>query len=283
MEVKKKLLRPFAGRFFAGETLADALAHAKDAGAQGMGVTLDFLGEDVADISEAMDARQEYEGIPAAVSVDGLDCSLAVKLTHLGLELDKELAYSALKSVASACDSYGVRLWLDMEGSAHTDDTIEAYRMIRGLHPDTGIALQASLWRTWEDMTALVAGGALIRLVKGAYRELSDIAATRPAEIHGRFTDMMMYLFANSNGFAIGTHDLKIIDAAKAVIKDLNTEFEFQMLMGMRDGLKRTLVEEGNRVVEYVPYGEDWYGYGMRRLMEQRRNLVRFAEGLAGR
>lgn len=283
MEIRKSLLRPFAGRFFAGEKLDDAVARAKESNALGMGVTLDFLGEDVADLSEAQEAAQEYERILAAVSENSLDCSLAVKLTHLGLDVDKEFALSSLKSLGATSGRMGIGLWLDMEGSGHTDDVVEAYRMLRKAHPGAGIALQASLWRTWEDLTALATEGARIRLVKGAYREPSSVASSRPSEIRERFLDMMMYLFANSKGFAIGTHDRWLIKHALGALKDVHIDFEFQMLMGMRDDLKLSLAGTDKRVVEYVPYGEDWYGYGMRRLMEQRRNLLRVAEGLVGR
>jgi proline dehydrogenase len=283
MDIRKGIVRPFAERFFAGETMEDALEHARRANAQGMGVTLDYLGEDVAGFTEALEAQDEFERLLAAVSEKGLDCSLAIKLTHIGLGLDRSLAFAALKSLGAVSEDMGIRLWLDMEGSEHTDDTIEAYRMLKGVNPDSGLALQASLWRTWEDLTALVAEGARIRLVKGAYREPDVVAASRPAEIRTRFIDMMMYLFAHARAFAIGTHDKAIIDAALRASKDVHMDFEFQMLMGMRDDLKLSLVGEGRRVVEYVPYGEDWYGYGMRRLMEQRRNVLRFAEALAGR
>ncbi len=283
MEIRKSILRPFAEKFFAGESLEDAVARAKEYNALGMGVTLDFLGEDVSDYPEAQEAADEYGRALDAINEYELDCSLAVKLTHIGLELDKDLAYSALKSLGQASAGKGIRLWLDMEGSKHTDDVIEAYRMLRKHNPDSGIALQASLWRTWEDLTALAAEGARIRLVKGAYKEPASVAAHRPSEIRERFMDMMIYLFANSKGFAIGTHDKKIIDVAMRVVMDVHIDFEFQLLMGMRDDLKSALARAGRRVIEYVPYGSDWYGYGMRRLMEQRRNVLRVAESLAGR
>jgi len=283
MEIRKSILRPFAERFFAGERLEDAVERAREYNALGMGVTLDFLGEDVEGYPEAQEAAEEYGRALGAINENALDCSLAVKLTHIGLDVDRDLAFSALKSLGAESAGKGIRLWLDMEGSRHTDDTIEAYRMLRKLNPDAGIALQASLWRTWEDLTALAAEGARIRLVKGAYKEPASVAAHRPSEIRERFMDMMVYLFANSKGFAIGTHDRKLVDAAMKVVMDVRIDFEFQMLMGMRDELKFSLAGAGRRVIEYVPYGEDWYGYGMRRLMEQRRNVLRVAESLAGR
>jgi proline dehydrogenase len=283
MELRKKLIRPLASRFFAGETLEDGISRTKAVNAVGMGVTLDFLGEDVVDLSEAKKAKGEYGRILAAIPENGLDCSLAVKLTHLGLDADRGLAFSSLRELGGLARANGIRLWLDMEGSAHTDDVIEAYRMLVREQPDSGLALQASLWRTWDDLKTLSAEGALIRLVKGAYREPANVAEHRPLEITRRYIEMMEHLFAGRAPFAVATHDKQIIGIALRIIKDFRVEPEFQMLMGMRDRLKRELVESGQRVVEYVPYGADWYGYGIRRLKEKRRNVLRMAEGLIGR
>jgi len=282
MELRKKIIRPLAGRFFAGETLEDGISRARAANAEGMGVTLDFLGEDVAELSEAGQAVQEFERILAAISDNGLDCSLAVKLTHLGLIADRGFALSSLKALGALARGKGVRLWLDMEGSAHTDDVIEAYRMLVHEQPDSGLALQASLWRTWDDLRSLSAEGALIRLVKGAYKEPAHVAAHKPTEIRRRYVAMMEHLFTGRAPFAIGTHDKEIIGMALRIANDFRVEPEFQMLMGMRGRLKRTLVESGLRVIEYVPYGADWYGYGIRRLKEKRRNVIRMVEGLTG-
>jgi len=282
MELRKKLIRPLAGRFFAGEKLEDGISRARAANAGGMGVTLDFLGEDVVDPSEAVQAVQEFGRILAAISDNQLDCSIAVKLTHLGLVADREFAFSSLKALGALAREKGVRLWLDMEGSAHTDDVIEAYRMLVREQPDSGIALQASLWRTWDDLRSLSSEGALIRLVKGAYKEPASVAEHKPSEIRKRFIEMMEHLFAGRSPFAVGTHDKEIIGTTLRKAKEFRVEPEYQMLMGMRGRLKRELVELGLRVVEYVPYGDGWYGYGIRRLKEQRRNVLRMVEGLAG-
>ena len=278
------MLHPFARRFFAGETLEDALARAKPVNASGISATLDFLGEDTTSPAEAKAASDEYMRVLDEVSARGLDVSLAVKLTHIGLDIDPDIALEYALALGKSANRKGLTLWLDMEGSQHTSMTIETYRKVRKVHPGAGMALQACLRRTPGDLIALVKEGALIRLVKGAYREPPDVALTRMRDIRRRYLELMAYLSEHSDKFAVGTHDRGIIDEAKKLAgKNAHAAIEFQMLMGMRDDLKAALVNDGKRVLEYIPYGTDWYGYGIRRLTEKKRNAVYFAMGLIGR
>lgn len=281
--LKERIVHPFAMRFFAGVTLADAVSRVRHVNARGMSATLDFLGEDTASIAEAEAATAEYLRVLDAVHTLRLDCSLAIKLTHIGLRVDADMAAEGMLRIGHAATEKGVVVWVDMEGSEHTGKTIGAYRLLRGVHPGAGIALQAYLHRTPADLASLASEGAHIRLVKGAYRESPDVAITGMREIRGRYIELMSTLFSDASYFALGTHDRAIIDAAKGLAVKTGRAMEFQMLMGMRDGLKAELVAGGMRVVEYIPYGADWYGYGMRRLMEKKRNAVYFALGLAGR
>lgn len=283
MELKKAAVHPFAKRFFAGETLEDALVHAAELNIRGMGATLDFLGEDVPGVVEAEAAASEYLRVLGEAYMRGLDCSLAIKLTHIGLAFDRGLATAYALKLAEDARSKGLGLWVDMEGSEHTGATLDIYREMRKINPGTGVALQAMLKRTWDDLRSLVEEGATVRLVKGAYDEPPDIAVDDTRELRDRYIEMMEYLFSHCGRFAIGTHDKGIIDIAAHVTSRFSCEVEFQMLMGLRDDVKRELVSAGRRVVEYVPYGTDWYGYGMRRLMEKKRNALYFAEGLLGR
>jgi len=282
MNLKQRILYPFAKHFFAGTTLADAVARVRAANSLGMGVMLDFLGEDVAESTEAERARQEYARAIEAVS-GGPDASLAIKLTHIGLDIRKSAALENALALVKLAKERGVPVWVDMEGSEHTDATIEIYKSLLEAYRDTGIAIQAMLKRSPEDLKALVAVGAKVRLVKGAYNEPSDIAIRDMAGIRRQYVAMMEYLFANSPFVAVGTHDRGLVNRALELRKDYSGHLEFQMLMGMRDDLKRSLVAAGHRVVEYVPYGSDWYGYGMRRLKEKRRNIVYFVQGMVGR
>lgn len=283
LEMKERIVHPFARRFFAGVTLAEAVSRVRYVNSRGMSATLDFLGEDTGSVLEAEAALAEYLRVLDAIQTLRLDCSLAIKLTHIGLRVDADMAVEAVQMIGRAASEKGVVVWVDMEGSEHTGKTIDAYRRLRGVHPGAGIALQACLHRTPADLKSLENEGALIRLVKGAYREGPDVAITGMREIRGRYIELMATLFRDAGYFAVGTHDRAIIDAAKGLAQKSGHKMEFQMLMGMRDGMKAELVADGMRVVEYIPYGADWYGYGMRRLMEKKRNAVYFALGLAGR
>jgi len=284
MDIRKRMLHPFARRFFAGTALEDAVIRARAVNAQGMGVTLDFLGEDVTDTREAESAMQEYSRAIGAIAKEHLDASLAIKLTHIGLDIGREVAEQNALTLIESARGLGVFVWVDMEGSEHTDDTVGIYKTLIERYPGAaGLAVQAYLKRTRADLKVLVESGAKLRLVKGAYREPPEKALQDMYGIRARFLAMMSYLFANSANFAIGTHDRGLIQKGLAMSIGSRGMPEFQMLMGMRDDLKRSLVKKGLRVIEYVPYGSDWYGYGMRRLKEKRRNVLYFMQGLFGR
>ena len=283
MTFKQFLLYPFAKRFFAGLTLEDALARAGHDNARGVSATLDYLGEDVRDGTEAEKARLEYSRIIEEVAKRGLDASVAIKLTHIGLDISREMAENSALELAALARAKGVFVWVDMEGSAHTQATIGIYRRLLMEYPGgVGVALQAYLKRTWDDLESLVGEGAKVRLVKGAYNEPPEIAVNDSRELRGRFIEMAEYLGRSGRPFAIGTHDRAIISAAEKMAEGRDG-IEYQMLMGIRDDVKLRLAGAGRRVVEYIPYGNDWYGYGIRRLKEKRRNLAYFALGLFGR
>ncbi len=283
MTLKESLLYPFAKKFFAGTTLGDAIARARAVNAQGMGATLDFLGEDVTDATQAESAREQYARTIEAIARERLDASVAIKLTHIGLDIGRELARENAERLTGFARERGVFVWVDMEGSAHTDDVIGLYLGLLKAGMPVGVALQASLKRTPADIKTLVEKGAMIRLVKGAYSEPPELAYQEMPEIRSRYEGLLEYLFANAKHFAIGTHDRTLIGRALKLSEGSPGRCEFQLLMGMRDPLKRRLASSGRRVVEYVPYGTDWYSYGLRRLKEKRRNILYFAEGLMGR
>lgn len=282
--VRQALLYPFARRFFAGTTLEAALDRAGYVNRLGMGATLDFLGEGVTKAGEAEEARAEYARVIDAVAKGGLDASVAVKLTHVGLDISPALAQVNVTGLAERARRNGVFLWIDMEGSRYTEDTLSIYKKLIGEYEGSvGVALQACLNRTRDDLAGLVAEGATVRLVKGAYREPPETAIQDEAGIRVRYLEMMEYLFEKAGSFAVGTHDRKILNRAIELSRGYGGKFEFQMLMGMRDDMKRRLAAGGHRVVEYVPYGTDWYGYGIRRLKEKKRNALYFAQGFLGR
>jgi proline dehydrogenase len=282
MSLRRALLYPVARKFFAGVSLGPALERIKENNALGLGATVDFLGEDVSDASEAEIARLEYMRAIKAIAFEALDASIAIKLTHIGLDISRILAENNALEIAAAAKEKGVFLWVDMEGSEHTDSTISIYGKMLSKGVPAGIALQASLKRTWDDVKVLSASGARIRLVKGAYNEPPEKAVSDMGEIRKRFIGMARYLVDAGASFAIGTHDLSIIENVRTMAGGADM-VEYQMLMGLRDLTKKRLVGEGLRVVEYVPYGADWYGYGIRRLTEKKRNMLYFIQGFMGR
>lgn len=283
MELRQRLLYPFAKKFFAGFKLEDAISRARLVNSRGMGAILDFLGENVSTQEAAGQAQAEYTRILEAASRAKLDASLAVKLTNLGLGFSYWLARDNALELAKSAKDAGIFLWVDMEGSRYTSDIIRIYREMHGANRECGIALQACLRRTREDLEPLMQDGAVIRLVKGAYKEPPETAFRKSSEVRRNWISLVEELFNKSGKFAVGTHDRLLVGRALKLSEGHGGQFEFQMLMGVRGSLKEGLMGKGKRVVEYIPYGTDWYGYGIRRLLEKKRNVLYFAQGLIGR
>ena len=283
MELRQRLLYPFAKKFFAGLKLEDAISRARLVNSRGMGAIIDFLGENVSEAEAAERAKAEYMRVLKAIGKARLDASFTIKLTNLGLGFSYGLTRDNASDIAKAAKEEGVFLWVDMEGSSYTSDTIRIYREIHGVNRECGIALQACLRRTREDLGPLISDGAVIRLVKGAYKEPPEAAFQKFSEVSGNWLTLAKELFNKSGRFAVGTHDRSLVGRALKLSEGYAGRFEFQMLMGVRDSLKEELLGKGKRVVEYIPYGTDWYGYGIRRLLEKKRNVLYFAQGLIGR
>jgi proline dehydrogenase len=283
MELRQRLLYPFARKFFAGFMLEDAISRARLVNSRGMGAIIDFLGENVAEAEAAERAKAEYMRVLRAIGGAKLDASLAVKLTNLGLGFSYGLTLDNAFELVNTAKEEGIFIWVDMEGSRFTSDTIRVYSEIHGVNPECGIALQACLRRTLDDLGPLTRDGAIIRLVKGAYREAPVVAFQKTSEVRRNWLMLVEELFNKSGRFAVGTHDRLMVGQALKLSEGYGGRFEFQMLMGVRDSLKEELLMKCRRVVEYIPYGTDWYGYGIRRLLEKKRNALYFAEGLAGR
>jgi len=282
MNVRETALYPFAKRFFAGETLDDAVARARSDNLREIGATVDYLGEDVSSRAEALAALSEYVRAVDAVATAGLDASVSIKLTHIGLDIDRDLAENSAVEIARHAKQRGVFVWVDMEGSAHTEETLDIYLVMLKAGAKAGVAVQAYLRRGMAELVKVAGHGGTVRIVKGAYNEPEEIAFRDMRDIRANFLDMAGYLLSKGIRFAVGTHDRQLIDRLY-LLSGGGRGIEFQMLMGLRDDLKLRLVSGGARVVEYVPYGRDWYGYGMRRIREKRRNMFYFAQGIFGR
>lgn len=275
--------RAFARRFIAGETTEEAIAAARSIEASGLLHTLDQLGESVSSLDEAASATRNYLSVVQAVRDAGIIRNLSLKLTQLGLDVDRATAVDNLRRILEHADDFFIRI--DMESSAYTQVTLDIFQMLwaRG-HTNIGVVLQADLYRTAEDEARVSALGARVRLVKGAYREPKAVAYQRKADVDAQFALLTRRLLERGTYPAIATHDINMIEVAKTHAASLGLakdRFEFQMLYGIRRDLQQALVAAGYRVRVYVPFGRQWFPYFMRRLGERPANLMFVLRGLA--
>ncbi len=275
-------------RFVAGVTAADALRAAGELVAQGLTVTLAYLGEDARDPEQAAAARDEYLRLVAALTEAQLTpvAELSLKLSALGLRLDEQLAYDHAAAVCAAATAAGTAVTLDMEDHTVTDAICEIHTKLRQDHPDTGIALQAYLRRTEADCRDLADPGARVRLCKGAYAEPESVAYQTRLEVDKSYVRCLNILMAGEGYPMLATHDPRLIaigeDRARWFDRSPE-ELEFQMLYGVRPAEQLRLAEEGYPVRVYVPYGTQWYAYLMRRLAERPANLAFLGRALRSR
>lgn len=272
-----------ASRFVAGETSDEAIAITRRLNEEGLLVTLDFLGESVTDSREAVTARDQIAELLQRIHAGQVNANVSLKLSQLGLNIDENLALENLRAILSRARQTGNRVRVDMEESSVVDITLDIYRTLRDKEgfDNVGVVIQSYLYRSDDDIRRLVEEGAWVRLVKGAYKEPSDIAYPRKADTDAaylRHAEMLLSPEARENGVypAFATHDDRliraIIDHARRDQLDPNS-FEFQMLYGVRRELQRELAADGWRVRVYVPYGVAWYPYFMRRLAERPANV----------
>src|SRR5215471_13734454 len=277
------MTRRMSHRFVAGETLDEALEAARACNEQGMLATLDYLGENVSTTADAQKARDAYLEIFDRIAREKLNANVSCKLTQLGLDFSSEFCEGLVLSIAERAASYDSFLRIDMEGSAYTERTIELVRHVRAQTPAVGTVIQSYLYRSESDINQLLAYGCRIRLCKGAYKEPSELAFPRKADVDANYVKLMKILLSSGFYHGIATHDSRMIAetigtaAAKKISKD---DFEFQMLYGVRTDLQRRLVQDGYRVRIYVPYGLEWFAYFMRRLAERPANLTFFLRNL---
>lgn len=264
------------GRFVAGDTRADALAVTRRLNGEGFSVTLDYLGEEVTESAQAEAATEEYAGAVEEAANAGLDAGISVKLSHLGVRIDEELAYANLMSVVERAAGAGRFVRVDMEGSDLTDVTLRLVRRAHEHSSNVGTAIQSYLRRSDADLAVLNREEISVRLVKGAYLEPEEVAFQDPEEVALYFMRLTEALTHSGTRPAFATHDETLIDFAIDLADIFGVEssqFEFQMLYGIRSDLQEKLRDQGYRVRVYLPYGEDWYGYFMRRLAERPANL----------
>jgi len=267
----------FARRFIAGETTDEAIEAARLVEERGLLITLDHLGESVRSLASADAATREYFDVMKRVVDSGIGRNISLKLTQLGLTVDRATCVDNMRRVLDRAEPAGFFVRVDMEGSAYTDVTLEIVETLWGLgYRQMGVVLQAALYRTEEDLPRVLRLGARVRLVKGAYKEPKTVAHQNKPEIDAAYTRLMKILLVTGDYPAIATHDPAIHDLAIQCASErgiAHDRFEFQLLYGVRRDLQASLVSRGYRVRVYIPFGREWFPYFMRRLGERPANI----------
>ncbi len=270
--IPKKIIGLFAKRYVAGETVRDALSATKKLNDRGFLVTLDILGEHVKTAAEAKAITDRYVDLYQQLADAGAKANISVKPTHLGLDLGLDVGRENLFAILDASKAHNNFLPIDMENSPYTDQIIELYRSCQGRYPSVGLVFQACLYRSARDITELSAAPLNVRLCKGIYREASEIAIQERKIINSNFLELTRQALTAGAYIGLATHDLWLIDKLVELVQELGTPrecFEFQVLYGVPMGTKlEQLRESGFKVRVYVPFGEQWYDYSIRRLKE---------------
>jgi len=274
----------FARRFIAGETVAEAIEAARAVEARGMLISLDLLGESVANLAAADAATREYLEVIDAIIASGIERNISVKLTQLGLDVDKASAVDNLRKIMERAAPAGFFVRVDMEQSSYTDVTLEIFETLWG-HGcrEIGVVLQSALHRSERDLARLNALGARVRLVKGAYKEPKAVAYAKKSDVDAAYARMLKVLITDGHYGAIATHDPAMIALARGWASAAGVtpdRFEFQMLYGIRRDLQSMLMNAGYRVRVYIPFGREWFPYFMRRLGERPANVMFVIRGI---
>jgi len=278
--------RRVSSRFVAGTTIDEAMTSARQVNARGASVTIDNLGENVTREEEARACVGVYHDLLDRIAQQGIDANVSLKLTQMGLDLNESLARAHVSELVDHASRMGSFVRVDMEGSLHTQRTIDLVRAVHaepGHDGHVGAVIQAYLRRSDRDVEELLSDRIRIRLCKGAYKEPASIAWQAKSEVDASFERLMKTLLTSGVYHGIATHDPKMIEATIRFAKDKRIDreaFEFQMLYGIRRDLQEQLVAEGWRVRVYVPFGEAWYPYFMRRLAERPANVLFLAKNI---
>jgi proline dehydrogenase len=278
--VRRGFLRRALRRFMPGEALSDALDAASRFAAEGIGTVLTQLGENVTTVAEAGAVRDHYLGVLQQIEQRRLPTHLSVKLTHLGLDVDRGACEQALRALATRAERARIVLWIDMEDSRYTDATLDLYRRVKANHADLGLCLQAYLRRTGEDLERLLALAPAIRLVKGAYAEGPAIAFPRKRDTDASYLALAVRLLEQAaRGRArpvFGTHDMRLIGQIREKAAALGVPpggYEFHLLYGIRAADQRALATAGETLRVLISYGSAWFAWYMRRLAERPANV----------
>lgn len=281
---KKWGLRFGASRVVAGETIDEAIRGVRELNKKGLVCTLDHLGEFVFSVEEANESADYCIKTLEAIHSSGVDCNLSLKMTQLGLDISRDLCMQNMRRILDAAKKNGnLFVRIDMEDYAHNEVTLEILHELLEDYDNVGTVIQAYLYKSADDIEALKEKKVNLRLVKGAYKESPTVAFPNKADVDENYKKIIKQHLLNGNYAAIATHDDNIINYVKQLEKEYNiprTQFEFQMLYGIRPQSQLDLAKEGYKMRVYVPYGNDWYGYFMRRLAERPANVAFVLKGL---
>jgi proline dehydrogenase len=284
----EKFLFKIARNWISGNTYEDALSSARISNGKGMSAILNFLGEDTTDERVIQQTVNEYIMLLDLLESNSIDGCISVKPTQVGLRISVDSCLFNLRQIAKKAKNLDRFMWLDIESYPFVEDTIAIYLKLLKDYKEIGVALQSYLKRSSSDLLHLLEQDANIRLVKGAYTENDEIAFRSMDKINSNFSELMKTIFNSSDGkrntlFAIATHDPRLVNEAIELSKKSRTvkrKFEFQLLKGISDEMKTSLVKQGFRVCEYLPYGNQWLPYSVRRIKERKRNILLLARSL---
>jgi len=269
--------RTMARRFVAGETLEEGIDVARNLNRAGMKVTLDCLGESVRNREEAKAAADIYMRLIQRIVEEQLDANVSLKMTQMGQDIDETFLHDNLKRILDLAGSHDMFVRFDMESSAYTQRTLDFFRRLWSEgYRNIGVVIQSYLRRSAGDIEQLNADKVRVRLCKGAYKEPASVAFPDKPEVDASYVRLMQMLLRDGNYPGLATHDEKMIRATQEYAREISKspkDFEFQMLYGIRRDLQQQLVAEGYNVRIYVPFGEAWYPYLMRRMAERPANL----------
>jgi proline dehydrogenase len=269
--VPKFIVGFFSKRYIAGSTIEDAIDKIREFNNRGIMATVDILGEEIRKKENALIVVDQYKEVLQAIETHKLDSNISIKPTHLGLKIDKEFCFNNIKSIVEEAQKYKNFVRIDMEDYTCTTDTIEIYLRLTEHYNNVGVVIQSYLRRTIDDVNTLVTYQANLRLCKGIYDEPRRVAYKNRVIINENFKYALEKLLEAGCYVGIATHDEELVWHALTQIDRFNLkkeEYEFQMLLGVTEGLRDILVSAGHRLRVYVPYGKHWYAYSMRRLKE---------------
>ncbi|MCK6207856.1 MULTISPECIES: proline dehydrogenase family protein [Bacillaceae] len=280
---KKYGLRFGASRFVAGEMISQAVNVIKDLNSKGLVVTIDYLGEFVDNEAEAREMADNSILAIEAIGREGINSQLSLKMTSMGLDISDDVVMGNMRRILEAAKKNGVFVTIDMEDYSRCQKTLDIFKQLKSEYDNIGTVIQAYLYRTEGDMDDLNQYSPNLRLVKGAYKESPEVAFPEKKDVDENFKKIIKMHLLNGNYTAVATHDDAIIDYTKQLVREHNipnSQFEFQMLYGIRNERQLELANEGYKMRVYVPYGTDWYGYFMRRLAERPANVAFVLKGM---